>query len=261
MIISAISIENCVKRNWWKRKTRELSCRISNSTRVIRSDSISSISARSYSPSIKETGTFNCWWWWVAGCCWWWCGGCSSRCDLVWEKVGDGGSQGRATPVLTGTSSSWQQNLSLALEAVVPVQFATPCPSLLLLISPLLLLLLLLPLLLLFVRRVVVAPVAGLPLPLALPLTLPLPMPSTCTISLSIAAADLAVPGGVATPPPIIITRWSHLRPLHALSNGSSLSRSSSTSADAPRLFSNRFRFAFRFFSSQISECRRVSPS
>lgn len=101
----------------------------------------------------------------------------------------------------------------------MPVQLATPCPSLLLLISPLLLLLLLLllfALLLLLVRRVVVAPVAGLPLPLALPLTLPLPMPSTCTISLSIAAADLAVPGGVATPPPIIITRRSHLRPLHA---------------------------------------------
>lgn len=169
------------------------------------------------SPSIREAGTFNCWWWCAAGCGWWWCGGCiCSRCDLVWEKVGDGGSQGRATPVLAGTSSSWQQNLSLAFEAVVPVQFATPCPSLLLLISPLLLLLLLLPLLLLFVRRVVVAPVAGLPLPLALPLTLPLPMPSTCTISLSIAAADLAVPGGVATPPPIIITRRSHLRPLHA---------------------------------------------
>ncbi|EZA50600.1 hypothetical protein X777_10951 [Ooceraea biroi] len=75
---------------------------------------------------------------------------------------------------------------------------------------------------------------AGLPLPLALPLTLPLPMPSTCTISPSIAAADLAVPGGVATPPPIIITRRSHLRPLHIQQRGSSLSCSSSTSADAP---------------------------
>lgn len=202
---------------------------------------------------MRETGTFICWWWCAAGC-WWWCGGwICSRCDLVWEKVGDGGSQGRATPMLTGTSSSWQQNLSLAPEVVVPAQFATPCPSLLLLlllISPLLLLLLLLlPLLLLlllplllFARRVVVAPVAGLPLPLALPLTLPLPMPSTCTISLSIAAADLAVPGGVATPPPIIITRQSHLLPHPAQRNGSTLSRSSSTFAYAPSLSSVRSR-------------------